>query len=451
MLAVGIDIGTTSIGLTAIDLDDGIIRERFSAPNVRVDSPHNYAYLQDPEDIGLKVDHFLSRIPTKPISIGITGQVHGILYTDLNGNALSKLYTWLDQRGVASFGSSTPQNDLLKKCGETLPAGYGLLSHYANRKLGLVPKETTHIMGICEYITGRLLKHAIENTDQSCLSSFGGWDPVSKVHHSGLLSEILPPGSPEFLSSADAFELAGITDSGIFVSYPVGDNQSGFFGTVSNFETECLVSIGTSGQLSIFSPKPISIPSMELRPFLGLGFLEVGATLSAGKSYEALEKFILSILKSGGMNNIDDNFVYNIMKTAAETGEETPLKITTTLKGTRKDANLRGSITGIDLDNLNLGNLVRGTMVGIVDELSQFRKDLGHGFSSLSKLNVTGEVVRKNPLFISYLERQFDMEVNISNADASIGAAIIGAISAGIISADDRKPLIKKIAAKNNY
>lgn len=101
MVAVGIDIGTSNIGLTAIDLEDGIIRERFSVPNVRVQSPYNYAYLQDPVGISDTVEEFLKRLSIKPVSIGVTGQVHGILYTDHSGKALSELYTWLDQRGAS--------------------------------------------------------------------------------------------------------------------------------------------------------------------------------------------------------------------------------------------------------------------------------------------------------------------------------------------------------------
>ena len=32
-------------------------------------------------------------------SIGVTGQMHGILYVDADGNAVSPLYTWQDARG----------------------------------------------------------------------------------------------------------------------------------------------------------------------------------------------------------------------------------------------------------------------------------------------------------------------------------------------------------------
>lgn len=450
MVAVGIDIGTSNIGLTAIDLEDGIIRERFSVPNVRVQSPYNYAYLQDPVGISDTVEEFLKRLSIKPVSIGVTGQVHGILYTDHSGKALSELYTWLDQRGGELVDGHIPQNDLMKKCGETLPSGYGLLTHYANRKLGVVPNEAAYIQGICEYVTGRLIKKPLEKTDQSCLSAFGAWDTVAEIHHARLLAEILPPGSPIFLSAADAFEQAGRTDGGIPVSYPVGDNQAGFFGIVTDMNTECLVSIGTSGQFTIFSSLARSVPSMELRPFFGFGFLQVGATLCAGKSYENLEQFLLSVLQYAGLHEIEDDFVYTMMKSAAESGDETPLTITTTLKGNRRDAHIRGSITGIGLDNFSLGNLVRGTIAGIVSELSQFRSDLDDEFRSIKKIIVTGNIVKENPLFVTFLERQFDLDIVVADADASIGAALIGAISAGVIGVNERISLIKRIIRNND-
>ncbi len=450
MIIVGIDIGTTNIGLVAIDPENGRIVERFSTPNVRVHSNHNYAYLQDPQEIGNTVENFLKRLSVKPVSIGITGQVHGILYTDIMGTPLSNLYTWLDQRGVEIIDGQTSQNELLKKCGGTLPSGYGLLTHYTNRKLGVVPKGTVQIQGICEYVTGRLLKRTLKKTDQSCLSAFGAWDTVNEVHNSKLLTEILPQGSPAFLSASEPFEQAGKTDEGIPVAYPIGDNQAGFFGIVTNWNTECLVSIGTSGQLTLFTPQAHPKPELELRPYLGYGYLQVGATLCAGKSYETLEKFVLSVLQNAGLHDIDDDFVYAMLKTAAESGDNNPLTITTTLKGTRSDANLRGSITGIGLDNCNLGNLVRGTITGIVNELFQFRANLDFEFRSIKKIIITGNAVKKNPLLAQYLKRQFDMDVVIADADASIGVAIIGAISAGIIQANDRIPLLNKIIRNND-
>ena len=33
------------------------------------------------------------------VSVGVTGQMHGILYTDVGGRAVSPLYTWQDRRG----------------------------------------------------------------------------------------------------------------------------------------------------------------------------------------------------------------------------------------------------------------------------------------------------------------------------------------------------------------
>lgn len=97
-----------------------------------------------------------------------------------------------------------------------------------------------------------------------------------------------------------------------------------------------------------------------------------------------------------------------------------------------------------------MGNLVRGTITGIVNELFQFRANLDFEFRSIKKIIITGNAVKKNPLLAQYLKRQFDMDVVIADADASIGVAIIGAISAGIIQANDRIPLLNKIIRNND-
>ena len=74
MVAVGIDIGTTNIGLIAIDLVEGIVVERFSAPNARVPSDNGYAYLQDPVRIGDTVEELFEHLAMNAASIGITGR-----------------------------------------------------------------------------------------------------------------------------------------------------------------------------------------------------------------------------------------------------------------------------------------------------------------------------------------------------------------------------------------
>ncbi|MDR2398382.1 MAG: hypothetical protein LBD74_06445, partial [Spirochaetaceae bacterium] len=358
--AAGIDIGTTNLELILLDLEHIQVVERLSAPVRRIPSPNPYAYEQDAAGIVASVKELLRRVKEPLSSVGITGQVHGMVYTDEALRPLSPLYNWLDRRGVEPWNNRTPQEVLEAKTGFRLAPGVGLLTHYANRLFGRVPAGARRLMGITELVAGSLTGAPLSMTDDSILASFGACECDGSLR-TALIEEVLPPDGPVFLGCAPHGTVAGCLAQGVCaaagaaVAYPVGDNQAGFFGVMPYPEDACLVSIGTSGQISFFSPEPRATSLMELRPYLGKGYLQVGATLAAGKSYEALGGLIQEIiLASGGF--IEAEGVFALMEQAARAAGGNPsLVFETTLAGTRQDAAKRGSLTGIGLDNLTVG------------------------------------------------------------------------------------------------
>ncbi len=441
---VGIDIGTTNITTTVLDLGETAVPRSQSVPNKRIPTGESFAYAQDSHAIEQSVYSLLSRID-KPIgSISITGQVHGIVYYDAVGKAVSPLYTWLDQRAMVPVGGKTSQDALFEETGILLPSGYGLLAHYANRRLGKVPEGSVGFCGILEYIANRLTGSLSPCSDPSCLGTYGAFDPVSSVFDPTVLREVFGNAGHRFLEASQPFAIAGHTAQGIPVTFPVGDNQAGFFGMVSRWESSALISLGTSGQISLFSQSPVCPDSMELRPFLGHGYLHVGATLTAGKAYETLQKFLMSVYQAAQVS-ITDEEVFDLMKLAAvaSTGGD-PLVVDTRLTGTRKDPAIRGSVRNIGLDNFTLGNLVGSTVDGIIGELQAFSADAADVFSSVSRIVATGSSVRKNQLFSESLNRVFDMPASIAQVDdgAGFGSALIGAVATGDIDIDTSRTVV---------
>jgi sedoheptulokinase len=227
--------------------------------------------------------------------------------------------------------------------------------------------------------------------------------------------------------------------------------------------------------LSVFSPEGAVVssgaaataepPGTELRPYLGLGYLHVGASLCAGKSYEVLARLFAELVERyrSGVPSPDgrppaaaevDEGIFRLMKEAARESAAafpgpSPLVIDTAINGTRREPERRGSVEGIGMDTLTVGNLVRGTVDGIVRELADFRTSLGPLFEPLSSVVVSGSAVRKNCLFRESLERQFELPVRIPPFDggAALGAALIGAVSAGVISLKDSERIIDTLWA----
>lgn len=63
-------------------------------------------------------------------TIGLTGQMHGILYIDEDGNCVSPLYTWQDGRGnLPEFDGKSVVCLVKEETGFSISTGYGLATH----------------------------------------------------------------------------------------------------------------------------------------------------------------------------------------------------------------------------------------------------------------------------------------------------------------------------------
>src|SRR3972149_8196440 len=103
MRYLGFDIGTTSIKCVIFDYDIRKIVDSMIIPNnTWIISAENWERKQNPDKIFRIVNNIILYAISKYNSIagiGLTGQMHGILYVDNKGRAVSDLYTWQDSRG----------------------------------------------------------------------------------------------------------------------------------------------------------------------------------------------------------------------------------------------------------------------------------------------------------------------------------------------------------------
>ena len=107
---IGIDIGTSSVKLTCIDENAKVAGE--SSKEYKIEEPksgwkeiNSEKWIKGMEEAFAEL--FETVDPKKVEAIGVTGQMHGILYLDGEGNAVSPLYTWQDARGDAPCEKST--------------------------------------------------------------------------------------------------------------------------------------------------------------------------------------------------------------------------------------------------------------------------------------------------------------------------------------------------------
>ena len=109
MKAIGIDIGTTSVCGVVIDIKNGCVIESCTRnSDAFLRGCADWEKIQDVEKIISVATEILDGFIADDVaSIGVTGQMHGIVYTDGDGKAVSPLYTWQDERGNLPYKNTT--------------------------------------------------------------------------------------------------------------------------------------------------------------------------------------------------------------------------------------------------------------------------------------------------------------------------------------------------------
>ena len=128
MHTMGIDIGTTTISVELLDVDSGeLIGRRTIEHRAFCKGILPEQRVQDPERIWMLVSNALQELVEmhgKPCGIGLTGQMHGMLYVDETGKAVSPLYTWQDRGGDQIWKDGLTYAQFLKTSAGDAASGY---------------------------------------------------------------------------------------------------------------------------------------------------------------------------------------------------------------------------------------------------------------------------------------------------------------------------------------
>ena len=354
-------------------------------------------------------------------AIGVTGQMHGLLYIDKEGSAVSPLYTWQDKSGELKYNDITFSEYLTDITGFNAPSGYGLVTDFANRKLGRVPVNAVGLCNIQDYITMKLTggKTPVTHISNAAGLGFYSFDTFdfdsSALKKIGCDRKMLPRVTSEP-------EVIGTDSDGIPVTVAIGDNQASFLGSVTDRDS-VLVNIGTGSQVSVLTDKKIGFAAGEIRPFSKTENLLVGAPLCGGRSYALLKSFFEKTLDCFGVTA--DN-IYSVMdKMTEEDTVSCSLSVDTRFCGTRREPDIKGAILQITEDNFTPQQLTRGFLIGMCRELYAFYEQMEKltGYKR-TQLVGSGNGVRKNKILQHYLEETFKMPIEIpaNTEEAAFGA-----------------------------
>lgn len=429
MKTIGIDIGTTTIGAVVMDTQDKRFLTSVTIPNGSfIKTACEWERIQD---VGLLMkkakellDSLLEEYPDTK-TIGLTGQMHGILYTDITGQCISPLYTWQDGSGdQPEFGGESLVEQITKKYGIFAATGFGLVTHLYHVKKGHVPEGSVSLCTISDYLgmwlTGRQrpLVHVSNGASLGFYDSKEWRFREEMLTDAGIDLSILPEVTTEVKKLG--------TYHGKTVLVSLGDNQAGFLSAAGMQEHVWQVNVGTGGQLSVLSEQHFEAAGIEARPFLDKKYILTGAVLCAGRAYAILENFFRSCAQSMGM---EDGEQYGLMERLARSAKEDAggISVVTKFKGTRVNPDERGSISGISEENFLPENLVLGVIQGIAGELYEIYHEIHRGTGICAdRLAASGNGVRKNPALREALEKMFRAKLAITDyqEEAACGAAL---------------------------
>ena len=467
MFYIGIDIGTTSIcGVLYDPAHDQVVKELHGQNRFL----QGDGFRQDPEEIVRisrnLLDELLEGVGLEEEinpgheencrpqvgGIGISSQMHGILYVDREGKAVSPFYTWKNEWGNESYREGKSYAEYLsKQTGMSLYSGYGSVTHFYLQRKGMIPEEAAAFVNIGDYFAMKLTGTKILPTDVTIAASFGGLDlarrqfALSVMEAAGVDISYYPEVVEEKVTG---------NYQGVPVVCAVGDNQTSFLGAVGDKVRSVSVNVGTGSQVSVFSDKLYETGKGEVRPFLGGGWLYVGASVNGGKAYERLAVLIEEILTSFGVS-IGRETVYEIMERLGRTKKETTLRVLPALYGGRKRIreetvrediqeesvkenipeeivredreDMASGIFGLKEENFHISDLIRGFVSGMAGELYGLYQDLPEELrSGKTGIIASGNGIRKNPLLKEEIEKIYKLPAAFTDKkeEAATGAAI---------------------------
>ena len=434
-LVLGIDIGTTSISAVVIDIENKKNIETYTLENTAgIKTSNPYFNEQNPTIIYDKVIKLVELIimgyPGIK-SIGVTGQMHGIVYINKKGDAVSPLVTWQDKRADEMLENNCTYCDkIFKVTNKRVYTGYGIATHFYNTLNQLLPSDAYSICSIMDYIVMKLTNQCRPLIHISVAASFGLFDTknLSFDKESFLKLGMDNIALPEV---TDEFCIAGNYNN-IPVAVAIGDNQASFMGAAENPDETVLVNIGTGSQISFASDFCVTDDRLELRPFFKNKYILCGSALCGGASYALLESFFRSYVEASNADTSSQYDILNKLAYDAYKQNKKPLTVNTFFSGKRSDPNVQGSILNITRENFTPGQLALGFLTGICKELYDFMPK-----NTEKKIIVaSGNAVRKIPVMKQVVEDMFGLPVQVSynKEEASVGAALFSAIAANVVN-----------------
>ena len=301
MKLIGLDIGTTSLCGISCDAATGQIVQTITEQNdtfLPVAEP--WEKQQDAAALVARLRRIAAALAADGdvAAVGLTGQMHGIVYLDADGRPAGPLTIWQDGRGDLPYCDGKTYAEWLSAAtGYPLATGYGAVTHFYATVNGLIPPGAVTFCTIHDLCAMALTGRKTPLLDPSDAASIGlfslarGQFDTAAIRAAGM--------DPAFFPDVSSGHAAlGRTPHGVPVAVAIGDNQASVLGSVQDLAHSVLVNVGTGSQISCAVPRAAAQAAagqLELRPLTDDLFLLAGSSLCGGRAYAILERALRDI------------------------------------------------------------------------------------------------------------------------------------------------------------
>lgn len=448
MKALGIDMGTSSIKVSLLDIESGTCVDSSTNPKTEmpIETLRDGWAEQDPEMwwryIGEGIRDIASRHPMSEVrAIGITYQMHGLVCLDREGRPLRKSIIWCDSRAVA-IGDEARDALGRDRCLERLLNSPG---NFTASKAAWVKRNEPELFARIDrfmlpgdYAAYRLT--GCPSTTESGLSEQILWDFAANgradflAEHYGLPTGMIPEALPSIgiqaRTNAAAEREFGIPE-GTPISYRAGDQPNNAFSLNVLDAGEVAATGGTSGVIYGVTDRPEADPQSRVNTFL-----HVNHTAGAPRYGILLCINGTGILNSWLRRNIARGLSYDEMNALAAEAPAGCEGLTVLPFGNGAERVLENRFTGvsfagIDLNRHTTAHLVRAAHEGIAFSFY-------YGLEIMRGMGLDPSVIRAgkanlflSPLFRETLATLSGARIELFNTDGSLGAARGAALGAG--------------------
>lgn len=439
-MLLGIDVGTSTVAAVLADAQEQV----HAAESRRHDADLPALHGSSEQDPGRLLETAAEAVMSLPAAlrdrveaVGVTGQMHGVVILDGDGEPTSPLFTWQDRRCPQDF-----LDDLRRKSGHAMHQGYGCATLAWLCSRDELAGEAESCCTIQDLLALRLCggtRPVIDRTDAASWGLFDldrrDWDREA-VEAVGIRPELLPQvmgcGTEAGRLSPAQSRALGLP-SGIPVAAAIGDNQASLLYTLEDADTELALTLGTGGQLSAILPAATDtsdfacLDTCALRPYPGRRYALVAASLSGGAAWEWLVDRLRDWMAELGLTSPDRQTLFSRVNEVGMAAEES-VDVHPHFRGERHNPDLCGRIEGLRLDGPSIAALADGLARGIVRNLRDMLPPVA--FEGRETVAGSGNALRYNPLLQRAASEVLGLPLRMTKGkeEAAAGAALNAAM-----------------------